>query len=634
MPPTASTSVILRFSNGTTRAVASKQCETWESSVKVKNRGVRVQRERGRRPLRVALVCLWRAHGSVIGLGSGDARVDPELDRPACNRRSADPAIRRHHAQPHRVLRLRRHRHHRRNLRQLDPGAVRGQAAPRAAALHRHASTRRTRWCGEINHTAEREGRRPIVFITLVNDEVLRRRRRTGCKGMVLDMFGTFVEPLEVEFGIKSNHRVGRFSDVSKSQEYNDRIEAINFSLAHDDGQSARDLEQADVILVGVSRSGKTPTSLYLAMQHGIKAANYPLIPEDFERGELPSALAPHKRKCFGLTIDPERLAQIRNERRPGQQVRGARELPLRGARGRGDDAARRHPWLSLDAQVDRGDRDDDPARHPAGAADLLSRRRRRSCRCRADSYRQIAAAAATFSDSSPPGCGMRTVQRAALAAASRRRPALRGRTPRRRAHGSAASCSACAGVRAGRHQRHAAARRARRRPRPSTRRSAKCAPMPARSTLGDHSAARALQRDHLREAEGRGAAQDAADVAGVLQAVEHHGGARRVDAAPAGPASSTKPMRRRRFERADAGEQRVATARATRRRRLRQRAQRRIGPAGSLTSACAGAPAARQRRAGTGDRLRARPCRACGRRRASLRQLAQPAPAAGCRAS
>ena len=118
-------------------------------------------------------------------------------------------------------------------------------------------------------------------------------------------MFNTFIEPLEAEFGITSNHRVGRFSDVSKSQEYTDRIEAINFSLAHDDGQSAKNLAQADVILVGVSRSGKTPTSLYLAMQHGIKAANYPLIPEDFDRGQIPSALAPYKKKCFGLTIDP-----------------------------------------------------------------------------------------------------------------------------------------------------------------------------------------------------------------------------------------------------------------------------------------------------------------------------------------
>jgi regulator of PEP synthase PpsR (kinase-PPPase family) len=172
----------------------------------------------------------------------------------------------------------------------------------------------------EINETAVREGKRPVVFVTLVNDAVRDALTAESCKGFVLDMFRTFVEPLEIEFGVKSNHRVGRFSDVSKSQEYTERIDAINFSLAHDDGQSSRNLDIADVILVGVSRSGKTPTSLYLAMQHGIKAANYPLIPEDFERGHLPSSLAPYKKKCFGLTIDPARLAQIRHERRPGSR--------------------------------------------------------------------------------------------------------------------------------------------------------------------------------------------------------------------------------------------------------------------------------------------------------------------------
>jgi [pyruvate, water dikinase]-phosphate phosphotransferase / [pyruvate, water dikinase] kinase len=172
----------------------------------------------------------------------------------------------------------------------------------------------------EVNRTAEAEGKRPIVFITLVNDDIRDILAGPDCKGLVLDMFRTFVEPLEIEFGVKSNHRVGRFSDAAKSEEYNDRIEAINFSLAHDDGQSSKNLAEADVILVGVSRSGKTPTSLYLAMQHGIKAANYPLIPEDFERGKLPSSLAPYKAKCFGLTIDPDRLVQIRHERRPGSK--------------------------------------------------------------------------------------------------------------------------------------------------------------------------------------------------------------------------------------------------------------------------------------------------------------------------
>jgi [pyruvate, water dikinase]-phosphate phosphotransferase / [pyruvate, water dikinase] kinase len=171
----------------------------------------------------------------------------------------------------------------------------------------------------EINHSAELEGKKPIIFATLVDPEAL-HLVKTQSKGMVLDMFNTFIEPLEAELGITSNHRVGRFPDISKSQEYTDRIEAINFSLAHDDGQSAKNLALADVILVGVSRSGKTPTSLYLAMQHGVKAANYPLIPEDFERSALPASLAPFKNKCFGLTIDPERLSQIRNERRPNSR--------------------------------------------------------------------------------------------------------------------------------------------------------------------------------------------------------------------------------------------------------------------------------------------------------------------------
>jgi regulator of PEP synthase PpsR (kinase-PPPase family) len=171
----------------------------------------------------------------------------------------------------------------------------------------------------QINHAAAVEGNRPIVFTTLVNMEIL-AVIKAHSHGLMLDMFGTFVAPLETELGIKSNHRVGRFSDASQSKAYDDRIEAINFSLAHDDGQSNRDLAGSDVILVGVSRSGKTPTALYLAMQYGLKASNYPLIPEDFERHQLPPALVPHRKKIFGLTISPERLAQIRNERRPNSK--------------------------------------------------------------------------------------------------------------------------------------------------------------------------------------------------------------------------------------------------------------------------------------------------------------------------
>ncbi len=171
----------------------------------------------------------------------------------------------------------------------------------------------------QINETAATEGKRPIVFSTLVNMPVLAAIKEQ-CNGMFLDMFGTFVQPLEIELDLKSSHRVGRFSDASRSKEYHDRIEAINFSLAHDDGQSNRDLTLADVILVGVSRSGKTPTCLYLAMQYGLKAANYPLIPEDFERQQMPEALRPFSKKMFGLTIQPERLSEIRRERRPNSR--------------------------------------------------------------------------------------------------------------------------------------------------------------------------------------------------------------------------------------------------------------------------------------------------------------------------
>lgn len=171
----------------------------------------------------------------------------------------------------------------------------------------------------QINQSATHSQRKPIVFLTIANATVLQVVRENA-QALLLDMLATFVEPLEKELGVKSNHRIGRFSDASKSKHYQSRIDAINFSLDHDDGQLNTDLESSDVILVGVSRSGKTPTSLYLAMQYGLKVSNYPLIPEDFDRQVLPPALKPHKKKLFGLTILPERLSEIRNERRPNSR--------------------------------------------------------------------------------------------------------------------------------------------------------------------------------------------------------------------------------------------------------------------------------------------------------------------------
>ena len=137
----------------------------------------------------------------------------------------------------------------------------------------------------QINHTAETEGNKPIVFTTLVNMDVLKVLQE-HCQGMLLDMFGTFVNPLENELGIKSHHRVGRFSDVSKSKEYHDRIEAINFSLAHDDGQSNRDLESADVILV---EPGEAPGGV---MKLASMAIGCPPS-RKVSRSSLPRAAAP-----------------------------------------------------------------------------------------------------------------------------------------------------------------------------------------------------------------------------------------------------------------------------------------------------------------------------------------------------
>lgn len=169
-----------------------------------------------------------------------------------------------------------------------------------------------------INERYEMDQQKPIVFSTLVTPRLSAVIR--AANGMHMDLFQTFVAPMEQELGVKSTHTIGRIHNAVDTEEYKNRIEAINFSLAHDDGQSHKNLAEADVILVGVSRSGKTPTSLYLAMQYGLKAANYPLIPDDFERGKLPSALPQFKHKLFGLTITPERLSQIRNERRAGSK--------------------------------------------------------------------------------------------------------------------------------------------------------------------------------------------------------------------------------------------------------------------------------------------------------------------------
>jgi len=177
----------------------------------------------------------------------------------------------------------------------------------------------------KINSAAKTGAQRPIVFSTLVQDEF--RAILKDAKGLHLDIFDVFLEPLEKEFNQKSTHEAGRAHGMSDIDSYMKRIEATNFALANDDGGVTRNYEVADIILIGVSRSGKTPTCLYLALQYGVYAANFPLTDEEFDNGTLPDFLIGQKQKLVGLTIAPTRLQQIRKERRALGQYSSATQV-------------------------------------------------------------------------------------------------------------------------------------------------------------------------------------------------------------------------------------------------------------------------------------------------------------------
>lgn len=169
-----------------------------------------------------------------------------------------------------------------------------------------------------IDAAAAEDGARPIVFSTLVNPQVY--RTVSASDALVLDLFSKFLRPLELELERGSTHATGRFHGLVDPVNYDARIGAVDFALKHDDGAVEKGYHEADLILVGVSRSGKTPTCVYLSLQFGIHAANYPFTCEDVERDALPAVLRAHRKRLFGLTIDPERLRQIRSQRRPRSQ--------------------------------------------------------------------------------------------------------------------------------------------------------------------------------------------------------------------------------------------------------------------------------------------------------------------------
>ena len=166
----------------------------------------------------------------------------------------------------------------------------------------------------EINLRAQQDGQKPLVFDTLVDPYV--RDIINTANAINLDVFEGLISKLSEELGTPPTTLVGQTHAVTDSESYTARIDAVHFALDNDDGARTRHYDKADLILIGVSRSGKTPTSIYLSLQFGIRVANYPLTEEDLDDNRLPAVLRAHKQKLFGLMIDAERLVAIRSERK------------------------------------------------------------------------------------------------------------------------------------------------------------------------------------------------------------------------------------------------------------------------------------------------------------------------------
>ena len=166
-----------------------------------------------------------------------------------------------------------------------------------------------------INRVGEEAGLRPLVFTTFVDDSLV--AKFSHVKAEIFDLLNPFIGRIESALGQVSSHQPGQAHGMANVHLYHKRINAVNYALHCDDGLHGKDYNNASMILVGVSRSGKPPTCLYLAMHFGFHAANYPLTEEDFEKEDLPQAILSNREKVFGLTIDPVRLQQIRSERRP-----------------------------------------------------------------------------------------------------------------------------------------------------------------------------------------------------------------------------------------------------------------------------------------------------------------------------
>ena len=178
-------------------------------------------------------------------------------------------------------------------------------------------SPERARFAAQRIRDSGYNGGRPIVVNTIMDEKL--SAIVAECGGFMLDVFAPFIGPLEAELGMRRSPQVGKAHGLTNFAEYEARINATNYALSHDDGIDV-DYSDADVILIGVSRVGKTPTCLYMALHYGIKAANYPLTEDDLDKLELPQRVTPYRERLYGLTIDAQRLAQVREARRPGSR--------------------------------------------------------------------------------------------------------------------------------------------------------------------------------------------------------------------------------------------------------------------------------------------------------------------------
>lgn len=178
----------------------------------------------------------------------------------------------------------------------------------------------------QINDCFITTGERPLLFHSIVKPEI--RDIIFSSEGIDYDFLNTFVAPLEKQLGMKASPVVHR-THGKTNDGYEARMDAINYTMDNDDGQTLKNIDQADLVLLGVSRCGKTPSSLYLSMQFGIKAANYPFVEDDMDNLKLPDALKRNKKKLFGLTIDPERLHEIRQSRMENSRYSSLRQCRI-----------------------------------------------------------------------------------------------------------------------------------------------------------------------------------------------------------------------------------------------------------------------------------------------------------------